>query len=54
MWYEREVPFDATLLKAGANTLTLTVPEGAVSDGVEYDYLRLELDENAKPAPATP
>jgi hypothetical protein len=27
------------------------VPEGAVSNGVEYDYLRLELDENGK-APA--
>jgi rhamnogalacturonan endolyase len=54
MWYEREVPFDAALLKAGTNTLTLTVPEGAVSNGVEYDYLRLELDENAKPAAANP
>ncbi len=48
MWYEREVPFNAILLKAGSNTLTLTVPEGAVSNGLEYDYIRLELDENAK------
>jgi rhamnogalacturonan endolyase len=52
MWYEREVPFDAALLQKGANTVTLTVPEGAVSNGLEYDYLRLELDENAKFAPA--
>ncbi|HVX83518.1 MAG TPA: polysaccharide lyase family protein [Phycisphaerae bacterium] len=52
MWYEREVPFDAALLQKGTNTLVLTVPEGAVSDGVEYDYLRLELDENAKLTPA--
>jgi rhamnogalacturonan endolyase len=51
MWYEREVAFDAKMLQKGENTVTLTVPEGAVSNGVEYDYLRLELDENGK-APA--
>jgi hypothetical protein len=25
-----------------------TVPEGAVSNGVEYDYLRLEMNSDAK------
>jgi rhamnogalacturonan endolyase len=47
IWYEREVAFDATLLKAGANVLKLTVPAGPVTAGVIYDYLRLELDESA-------
>lgn len=51
LWYEREVPFDASLLKAGANVVTLTVPAGALTNGIIYDYLRLELDESA-PAPA--
>ncbi|HEX4996670.1 MAG TPA: polysaccharide lyase family protein [Terriglobia bacterium] len=45
IWYEREFPFDASTLKAGDNTLTLTVPAGPVNNGVIYDYLRLELDE---------
>lgn len=44
-WYEREVAFDAALLKTGANTLKLTIPPGGVMGGIEYDYLRLELDE---------
>jgi rhamnogalacturonan endolyase len=48
IWYEREVPFDATLLHAGTNVLTLTVPAGPLSGGMIYDYLRLELDESAK------
>jgi rhamnogalacturonan endolyase len=51
LWYEREVPFDASLMKAGANVLTLTVPAGGLTNGIVYDYLRLELDESA-PAPA--
>ena len=33
----------AAKLKAGENTLTLTVPAGPVNNGVIYDYLRLEL-----------
>jgi rhamnogalacturonan endolyase len=45
IWYEREVPFDAALMKQGTNVLTLTVPAGPVNNGVIYDYLRLELDE---------
>jgi rhamnogalacturonan endolyase len=46
IWYEREFEFDASKLKAGANTLTLTVPAGPINNGVVYDYLRLELKEN--------
>jgi rhamnogalacturonan endolyase len=48
IWYEREVPFDAKLLKQGENRLVLTVPPANVNNGVLYDYLRLELDENAQ------
>ncbi|MBI5766173.1 MAG: lyase [Verrucomicrobia bacterium] len=49
LWNEREVTFDARLLKPGANSLVLTVPAGPVNNGVIYDYLRLELDESATP-----
>jgi rhamnogalacturonan endolyase len=45
IWYERELVFDATMLKAGSNNLTLNIPAGAIGNGVMYDYLRLELDE---------
>jgi rhamnogalacturonan endolyase len=48
-WEERAVAFDGALMKAGTNVLKLTVPPGPVTAGIEYDYLRLELDENAKP-----
>ncbi len=48
LWYEREFPFDASLMKKGQNTLTLTVPSGPITNGVIYDYLRLELDDSAK------
>jgi len=44
IWYEREFAFDADRLRAGENTLTLTVPAGNLSAGVIYDYLRLEID----------
>ncbi len=50
IWYEREVAFDAALMQAGANTLTLTVPADPVNNGVIYDYLRLELNEAAPAA----
>jgi rhamnogalacturonan endolyase len=46
-WVQRDVPFDAAAMKAGANVLKLTVPGGNVMNGIEYDYLRLELDEKA-------
>lgn len=39
LWALRDVPFDASLLKAGDNEITLSVTGG----GVIYDYLRLEL-----------
>ena len=48
LWYEREFRFDASRLNAGDNTLTLTVPAGNVTAGVVYDYLRLEIDANAR------
>jgi rhamnogalacturonan endolyase len=53
-WAERDVVFDAALMKAGGNTLKLTIPAGGVMSGVEYDYLRLELDEAAAPPPPAP
>lgn len=51
-WVEKDVVFDASVMKAGTNVLTLSIPGGNVMSGVEYDYLRLELDEHA--APPTP
>lgn len=53
-WRERDVAFDAALLKAGPNTLQLTIPAGGVMSGIEYDYLRLELDEAATTAKGAP
>ena len=47
-WVERSVPFDASLLKQGTNTIKLHVPANNWVSGVLYDYLRLELDESAK------
>ena len=45
-WGEHDLTFDATLMKAGPNVLKLTVPAGGLMNGIMYDYLRLELDEN--------
>jgi len=42
-WVEKDVSFDASLMKEGANTLKLTVPAGGLTSGIIYDYLRLEL-----------
>lgn len=42
---ERDLKFDASLLKAGENVITLTKHVRTWTDGVLYDYLRLELDE---------
>lgn len=47
IWFERELAFDASLMKQGDNVLTLTVPAGGLTSGVIYDYVRLELDESA-------
>jgi rhamnogalacturonan endolyase len=44
-WTERSVSFDAALMKAGENALNLTIPGGNPMNGVEWDYLRLELEE---------
>ena len=44
-WSERMVAFDAGLMKSGTNILKLAIPPGSVMNGIEYDYLRLELDE---------
>jgi Polysaccharide lyase family 4, domain III len=43
LWYERDLEFDASLLRRGRNTLELIVPEGSINAGVVYDYVRLEL-----------
>lgn len=48
-WCERELAFDASVLKRGVNKLVLTIPEGSLTSGIIYDYLRLELDESAAP-----
>lgn len=44
IWYERTVTFDAALMKAGENRLTLTVPAGSVNNGMLYDYISLEVE----------
>jgi rhamnogalacturonan endolyase len=51
LWYERDVVFDAALMKQGTNVLKLIVPAGPVNNGIIYDYIRLELDEST-PAPS--
>jgi rhamnogalacturonan endolyase len=45
LWYERELAFDAALLKPGTNVLKIILPAGQISAGILYDYVRLELDE---------
>ena len=54
LWQQRTLKFDAALLKTGENTMTFTVPAGDLQSGVVWDYLRLELDENARMVNATP
>ena len=49
-WTEHDLAFDASLMKVGTNVMQLTVPAGSLTSGVIYDYLRLELDENAQVA----
>jgi rhamnogalacturonan endolyase len=48
-WGEHDLAFDASLMKPGENVLKLTIPAGGLTSGIIYDYLRLELDENAQP-----
>lgn len=45
-WVEKDVAFDASMMKGGGNTVTLTVPAGSLTSGIIYDYLRLELDDH--------
>lgn len=52
-WSEHDLVFDASVMKAGQNVLKLTIPAGGLTSGIIYDYLRLEVDENA-PAPEKP
>ncbi len=49
VWRQYVQPFDGSLLKQGENEMTFTVPAGELTSGVVYDYLRLELNEDAKP-----
>jgi len=44
-WAERDLAFDASLMRPGQNTMTLAIPAGSLTSGVIYDYLRLELDD---------
>ena len=48
VWSEKDVAFDASMLKAGTNTVKLIVPAGPMTSGLIYDYLRLEIDEAGK------
>ncbi|MHB8524164.1 MAG: polysaccharide lyase family protein [Limisphaerales bacterium] len=43
-WCERDVSFDAALLKPGPNVIKLQVPASSWVNGVLYDYLRLEVE----------
>jgi rhamnogalacturonan endolyase len=43
-WCERDLTFDASLMKAGENNLKLTIPGGGLTSGIMYDYVRLELN----------
>ena len=49
-WVEKDVAFDAALMKQGRNVLKLTIPAGGLTNGVIYDYLRLELDDRVAPS----
>jgi len=48
-WTERDLAFDASLMKSGENVMKLTIPAGSLTSGIIYDYIRLELDETAAP-----
>ena len=42
-WVEKDLAFDAGMMRMGPNTMTLTIPGGVLYAGIIYDYLRLEL-----------
>jgi rhamnogalacturonan endolyase len=52
IWQEQTLAFDASLMKQSDNAIQLTVPAGEVTSGVVYDYLRLEVNEDAQPGSA--
>ena len=54
VWYQYIVKFDASLMKAGENQMTFTVPAGDVTTGVVWDYVRLELNDGSKTYPMPP
>jgi rhamnogalacturonan endolyase len=54
VWYQYTQKFDAALLKAGENSMTLTVPAGDLTTGVVWDYLRLELNDGSTAYAAPP
>jgi rhamnogalacturonan endolyase len=54
VWYQYTQKFDATLLKDGENSMTLTVPAGDLTSGVVWDYLRLELNDGTGTFPLAP
>ena len=44
-WFERDVSFDASVLKAGDNQIRLETHPRSWVDAVLYDYIRLEVAE---------
>ena len=54
VWNQYIEKFDASLMKAGENEMTFTVPAGDVTTGVVWDYLRLELNDGSKAYPIRP
>jgi rhamnogalacturonan endolyase len=46
-WIEKDIAFDADLMARGTNVLKLASHANSWSQGVMYDYLRLELDDAA-------
>jgi rhamnogalacturonan endolyase len=48
VWREKEIIFEATALKQGANVMKLVIPAGPMTSGIIYDYLRLELNETER------
>jgi len=54
VWYQYIQTFDASLMKAGVNQVTFTVPAGDTTTGVAWDYVRLELNDGSKAYPTPP
>jgi len=50
---DNRVTFPASLLRAGANTITVKMNSGSGDNHIMYDYLRLELAGYVPPAPAS-